>query len=238
MSLPQAFTFWGPSVKQAEQIERLRLERQRMASWGSLNLYRLDAVRQYAGSSILDVGCSSGAYVRYLTQLGYSVYGADLLSVEEWRTGSAVQCCVADASWLPFKANAFDTVLAFEVLEHIYDVDRAIAELYRVARKNIIVSVPDCTPNPVLRDAGLAFHHWVDRTHVQTFTRESLAKRLSSHGFRVKVTRSINPVRPELVVLSTWHIPPRLARAFSQILHRLPFVTKIYMTLLAVAFKT
>ncbi len=43
---------------------------------------------------------------------------------------------------LPYKDASFDTVICSDVLEHIKPHDDAISELFRVARKKVIITVP------------------------------------------------------------------------------------------------
>ncbi len=51
---------------------------------------------------------------------------------------------VADVTRLPFKEDQFDCVCAFEVLEHIpfEDFSKALSELGRVSKENVIISIP------------------------------------------------------------------------------------------------
>jgi ubiquinone/menaquinone biosynthesis C-methylase UbiE len=51
---------------------------------------------------------------------------------------------VASLDHLPFSDQTFDYILSTEVFEHLYEPDRALAELQRVAKKgaNLIISVP------------------------------------------------------------------------------------------------
>jgi ubiquinone/menaquinone biosynthesis C-methylase UbiE len=42
----------------------------------------------------------------------------------------------------PLHHNSFDVVLALEVIEHIPEATLAIAEMMRISRKHIIISVP------------------------------------------------------------------------------------------------
>ncbi len=209
----------------------------RLKSWGQINPYRLHFVRQYAGYSVLDVGCSTGSYVTYLNAHGHKAYGIDLLVDPSWTASSKGANTVASLVNLPFVDTAVHTLLAFEVLEHVPDLDWAMSEMYRVARQNIIVSVPDCDlPEDMLR-AGLIYTHWRDRTHCNFFTEESLKNLLMRHGFQVRLMTRINPVRLEFLSLRSFRVPGKLAGYLSEALRRIPFRKQYYMTLLAVADK-
>lgn len=223
-------------LSEVESLEQLQLAKNKLR-WGSrpINRYRLEAILKFAGKRVLDAGCGNGAYVRYLCHCGYDAYGFDLVKSE---IRDEVKSCffVANILYMPFKDNTFDTILAFEVLEHIEDVDLALAELYRVAKKNIIISVPDCQLDEKFASSGLVFSHWIDRTHRQTFTKESLKQILMSHGFSIELFKSINPVNPDLLFFYNWGMSIRLAKLFSRFTNRL-HLNKLYMTLLAVVSK-
>jgi ubiquinone/menaquinone biosynthesis C-methylase UbiE len=215
---------------QMEALQEARLE-----GWGEINRYRLRAVLRHAGTSLLDVGCSTGAYVAHLNGGGYDAYGIDLLADAAWMQGVGYRCVQGAAVELPFADEAFDTVLAFEVLEHIPELHKGLAELYRVCRQNVILSVPDCeTPEDILR-AGMTYAHWRDRTHRHFFTQDSLRKVLEQTGFQVESTTRINPILPDFLVLRSLYVPFKLAYFASRVLRRLPFRKKYCMTLLAIA---
>jgi SAM-dependent methyltransferase len=215
---------------QIEALQSARLE-----GWGEINRYRLRAVLQHAGTSLLDVGCSTGAYVAHLNGGGYDAYGMDLLADAAWMQGVGYRCVQGAAVELPFADEAFDTVLAYEVLEHIPEVHRSLAELYRVCRHNIILSVPDCEmPEDILR-SGMIYAHWRDRTHRNFFTHDSLRMVLEHAGFQVESITRINPVLPDFLVLRSLYVPFKLAFFISRVLRRVPFRRQYCMTLLAVA---
>ena len=215
------------------QIEAL--QRARIASWGKVNLYRLRAVLQYAGDSILDVGCSTGAYVAHLNANGYHAYGLDLLADAAWTQGADHRYIEGTATELPFPNKAFDTVTAFEVLEHIPEPHKALAEFHRVCQLNAIITVPDCeTPQDMLR-AGMTYAHWRDRTHCNFFTQSSLRDVLERAGFEVELITHINPILPDFLILRSLHVPFKLGYFAARVLRRIPFRRQYFMTLLAVA---
>src|ERR1043166_2084581 len=49
---------------------------------------------------------------------------------------------------LPFQDRSFDSVVALDVLEHLYDPAQVLREAFRVSRKRVIVSVPNFNSLP------------------------------------------------------------------------------------------
>jgi SAM-dependent methyltransferase len=90
----------------------------------------------------LDVGCGPGLLLD-LTKDRKVVIGADFspVAVAQCRQRGH-EALVAAAESLPFPDKSFHTVVAIETLEHVDDLDAAIAELHRVAWRQIIVTVP------------------------------------------------------------------------------------------------
>jgi SAM-dependent methyltransferase len=215
------------------QIEAL--QRARQQSWGRINRYRLRLVLRYAGDSILDVGCATGMYVDYLNANGYEAWGLDLLAYPEWTQGQERACVRGTLAYLPFADGSFDTVTAFEVLEHLPEPQRALQEIHRVSRKNLVVTVPDCEVQADLLRAGLIYAHWRDRTHCNFFTQRSLEDVLERAGFQIETVARINPILPDFPVLRSFHIPVHVAFFASRVLRRIPFRKQYKMTLLAVA---
>lgn len=72
----------GSTVISSAEVEALRAAH--LKSWGRANRSRLNAVLKYAGPSILDVGCSTGACLAHLSAAGHSAYGLGLLLDELW----------------------------------------------------------------------------------------------------------------------------------------------------------
>ena len=77
-----------------------------------------------------------------------------------------------DTTALDFADNAFDTVTALEVLEHIADAQAAVAEIVRVAQRFVVVSVPS------KEDDNPEHIHLFDKTQLQTLFSQAGAQRI------------------------------------------------------------
>jgi SAM-dependent methyltransferase len=97
------------------------------------------------GASICDVGCGTGALLRYVREHSpvqfTKMVGVDIIEPAKPIGGGAEFVCgwVED---LPFPDKSFDTVVCTHVVEHILNYRAAIAELRRVARRRLIIVVP------------------------------------------------------------------------------------------------
>ncbi len=153
--------------------------------------------RKYAGNEILDLGCAVGNYSRRLASLGYRVKGADI-NPEYIRIARerGVDAYTVEGDVLPFPDKSFDSVLLFEVVEHLPDPDRVLREAGRVARKNVILTTPNSEGITDLQRMGLMYEHFGDLDHRNFFTPESLGKLLEKHFPRVHIRRGdgINPL--------------------------------------------
>jgi 2-polyprenyl-3-methyl-5-hydroxy-6-metoxy-1,4-benzoquinol methylase len=95
-------------------------------------------------SSVLDAGCGEGESIARLS-LPADVVGVDtspaaVAAASRRFPGHEIRRESVDD--LPFADGRFDLVLCLEVLEHLRAPEAALAELARVARRDVVVSVP------------------------------------------------------------------------------------------------
>lgn len=105
-------------------------------------------VKKLKPESILDVGCGEGFTLEKLRKegIGKHLEGVDYLALaiqlgkKEHPQLTLKQGSIYD---LDYKDNSFDVVICSEVLEHIDDPLKGLAELVRVAKNYCVLSVPN-----------------------------------------------------------------------------------------------
>ncbi len=149
-----------------------------------------------APGSVLDVGCGEGVLSEQWAQrLGTGrVVGVDLADPKleaEWsrRRRANLEFRAMDAEQLDFAHGEFDLVAATEVLEHVPDPERVLAEMARVARGHLLVSVPHEPLWRVLNMARGAYLRKLGNTpgHLNHWSRGAFVNLLSGHGVVTEV---------------------------------------------------
>ena len=93
---------------------------------------------------VLEVGCGTGHFSRYLASRSLRVVGLDRspAMLTALRSGdSPIVVVQADAHRLPFRARAGDAVLFVTSLEFLEDPRRALAEAVRISRRGLMLLV-------------------------------------------------------------------------------------------------
>jgi SAM-dependent methyltransferase len=144
-------------------------------------------VRAMSPGRALDVGAAAGGNTRVLLDRGWHAialeFSEDGAQIARERDLPVVR---ADALTLPFPDACLDLVVAYDVLEHIPDDDRAVQEFCRVLRPGAtaLVAVP--------ADPGLWSAHDDAVGHVRRYTRSSLVPLLERNGLDVTAVQSWN----------------------------------------------
>lgn len=114
-------------------------------------VYQLDAVRDVGPASAVEIGIGAGAFAPMMKA---TYPGCDVVTVDIDRFLGPQIC--ADVECLPFSDEQFDVAFCCQVLEHLpFDgTVRALAELRRVARRRVVLSLPDVSPFFFLRARG------------------------------------------------------------------------------------
>jgi SAM-dependent methyltransferase len=154
-------------------------------------------------SRVLDFGCGDGSHAGpFLLSNGCSYVGVDISATAVamcHRKGFEATAYSPEAS-LPFDNESFNSVVSFEVFEHLFHPQEALREIHRVLRRGgyLVGSVPNAVHvgNRLLMAAG---HFspggspatslrapWKD-PHIRFFTKPTLRSFLKQAGFQQSV---------------------------------------------------
>jgi 2-polyprenyl-3-methyl-5-hydroxy-6-metoxy-1,4-benzoquinol methylase len=149
--------------------------------------------------SVLDVGCGEGAVGRLLRE-----EGAERLTGVEIDPASAAKARevyddVAEGAVedkLPELHGPFDSILCYDVLEHLVDPAAVLSQLRGLAAPGgrLHVSVPNARHFSLVRDLMLrgtfGYTEWGhrDNTHLRWFTRSDIVQAVEDAGWRVVET--------------------------------------------------
>ncbi len=150
-------------------------------------IIRNEATRISTRGIAFDVGAAGGGNTRVLRENGW-----DAIPVEYGDAGAAIAASrglpavQADATRLPFTEGSGALVVAFDVLEHIEDHDRAVAEFRRVLRIGgiLLIAVP--------ADQKLWSAHDEAVGHVRRYARNELVDLVRRNRFVVDEVHSWN----------------------------------------------
>ena len=141
-------------------------------------------------SSVVDVGCGAGAYGPGLMAAGHSWLGLE---------ANAHCCSILERRQLPFRRvdpesgnlpcadGEYDCAICIEVLEHVKDPEKFLAEIARVVRGRALFSVPNMELLPYLHDWRVVPWHLLEGDHKNFFTRASFSGLLSRFFHRVEI---------------------------------------------------
>jgi 2-polyprenyl-3-methyl-5-hydroxy-6-metoxy-1,4-benzoquinol methylase len=150
---------------------------------------------RHGGDSILDLGCGFGAYSTALAGVGRQCVGCDI-NFDYLRTAANQGLSVVNVdSVLPFNDRSFDSVLIFEVLEHVADIEKVLTEAFRVARRNVLITVPNSENIEIMKSNDVTYAHMLSSDHLHFFDVESLAALLRRYARDVSIERS-DPIYP------------------------------------------
>ena len=192
---PFQFNYEDPRTVEGRGV--LRVDTHDLAA---LRLERCLTALAAARGTLLEIGCGAGrnlrAFAHYRPDL--TLQGVDISRqalAEARAAGGPIRYALGDAGALPYADGTFDIVVLFDVLEHVPDVDRAVAEIARVLRPGGIFHcfVP-CEGNRrtlfarLRHSRRIPIHRWKrDHIgHIQILTTGQMWRTLARHGLPVR----------------------------------------------------
>jgi SAM-dependent methyltransferase len=151
---------WQPDVNTSSYWDEV-WAREGKDTWRKYPL-TFQKIKEQVEGTVLDVGCGVGVLLDVLRES--DVTGLDISpKAIEILKSKGIKGKVGTLPTIDFPDKSFDTVIATETLEHLDKPESLIKEMRRVARKKIIVAVPD---NVLGADE--------EKEHRQKFTEDTL----------------------------------------------------------------
>lgn len=188
----------------AEDMKRLTADR------------RLHEMTPHARSGRwLDVGCSNGVFVQQARSRGLDACGIDLsaTAVDDARQrGLPVRCTTAE-QYAP--GESFDTVTAFDVLEHVRDPAGFLGAIHRLLSPGgvLALTVPNLA-SLARRIMGRRWYFYIPEEHLYYFDPPTIRALLTRTGFATRqCLRTYKPL--------TWRYSLLQFEEYNPLLHAL-----------------
>jgi SAM-dependent methyltransferase len=154
---------------------------------------RLTRLRERPGAWLLDVGAAYGFAASEAERAGFRVAGLELSAEAAVQAAERISGRVVRASAieLPFSSARFDVITLWDVIEHLPDPHRAVAEIARCLRPGgrLALTTGD-VESLVARFSGARWHLYTIPEHLFFFSRRSLQHLLEAHGLHIERMRA------------------------------------------------
>lgn len=179
------------------------------------------------GSTVLDIGCGTGAIGRHLAQRddGTVIDGLTIsareaeLAAPHYRRVEIADLDHAELARL-FAGAAYDTIVCADVLEHVHDGARVLQQCRGLLAPagRLLLSIPNVAYAGLIaelmcgefryREEGL-----LDQTHLRFFTRRTLQRFLHDGGYAIERLQTIERSLPASEFRAAFDaLPPAVAR--------------------------
>ena len=113
----------------------------------SWNIYKnvLDCAKIKPNEKVLDAGCGNGELKTYFKE--FELYGFDFHkdAIDKAKKKGYKKLIKAEITKLPYKDKEFDKTISIQVFQYLENPKKAFKELFRITKKEIILSVPNFT---------------------------------------------------------------------------------------------
>lgn len=182
----------------AQRLQAYRAQQKQLAKRYVKQLGQIESVQEHTRKRLLDVGCSTGAFLSFAKQQGYEAHGVELSEVtgQYARDQIGLDVFIGTLEAAHYPAARFDIVTLWDVIEHVADPINFLAEIKRILRPNGILAIQspniESTMVYLLQDR---WNWWTIPDHIFHFSPDALLQLLKICGFRVVSQYTWEPSR-------------------------------------------
>ncbi|MBN1488122.1 MAG: class I SAM-dependent methyltransferase [Anaerolineae bacterium] len=153
--------------------------------------HHLRPLERYTGAPnhrpLLDVGAHTGVFVEIAARHGWDAWGVEPShwAVEQART-NGLQMCEGTLEDAGIPDAEFDVVTMWDVIEHLTDPMRTLAESWRVLRPGGWLVIHTIDIDSLFARVMGGHWPWLMEMHLYYFSRKSLGAMLNKTGFKVQ----------------------------------------------------
>ena len=159
-----------------------------------------------SGYRFLDIGCGDGKFSSMVKRKYYRVYGMEgsVMALQKMKAneGGVPILVDLDSDFIPIADEVLDLVTCLDVIEHVFDPENLIAEVYRVLKKSgvFILTTPnirfiDHIRSILIKGEFPKTSHdkfSYDGGHIHYFTFKDIRKLLKNNGFKIKLEQGFD----------------------------------------------
>lgn len=138
---------------------------------------------KFKGEKVLDIGCATGLFVKYVNQYGASGYGIDVSSqLIEIAQKNGLNCHYKDLFEIDEK---FDIINLSHVIEHVDDPIRYLEFIYSILNDNGVLFLETPCTGIISETFAENWRFYMPVEHIHLFSQECLFKILTDKEFMI-----------------------------------------------------
>jgi SAM-dependent methyltransferase len=141
---------------------------------------------------LLEIGCGKGRLIKHLLETDHDVRGCEVnqfMLDEGRRLFGPLPIDRVDGATLPYETATFDTLMSFDVFEHIPDSDAHLVEVRRVLKPGgrYLLQTPNKWTNTVFETIRWRSLTAWRQEHCSLHSAREIRTRFSKHGFETRL---------------------------------------------------
>lgn len=149
---------------------------------------------------VLDFGCGTGNYIKFLSQLSnWKLHGVDasenMLNYAKEKNISRLIKKGTDSN-IPFENYYFDYIYMVDVIHHIEDLNQMFTEFLRVSKENALLCI--CTESDTQRKNKFWYQYFpsaFDLDNQRFYSIEQIIKFAKKNGYKLKYVQECNIIQ-------------------------------------------